>query len=218
MIQLLTGEQVTGTSRVVCFSPRHDRTLAQLPVEGIRTVVDTWAHETATLGDAVPLGPGLREQRCSHGVFERASARTDLGRVCVCRTNLRKRTANRQAYLRDHGSGCSWTTALWRSTRGERIVAQNDRWVALVPYWAVWPFELLLLPRTHIRRMPTAPMTERNDLAALLQHRPAGIRPAVLGLVPVHDGLAWCTVHDRRSPRTGNSMPTSIRHCCGRRR
>ena len=51
---------------------------------------------------------------------------------------------------------------------GERIVAQRDHWAALVPYWAVWPFEMLVVPRRHVRWMPELNDAERDDLAALL--------------------------------------------------
>jgi UDPglucose--hexose-1-phosphate uridylyltransferase len=51
----------------------------------------------------------------------------------------------------------------------ERIVVQNEHWLAVVPYWAVWPFELLLLPRRHVLRLPDLDDAERDALADILK-------------------------------------------------
>lgn len=53
--------------------------------------------------------------------------------------------------------------------RGERIVVKNDHWMAVVPYWAVWPFEILLLPQRHVQRLPDLLPPERDALAAILK-------------------------------------------------
>lgn len=51
----------------------------------------------------------------------------------------------------------------------ERIVVQNDHWLAVVPFWAIWPFEILLLPRRHILRLPDLVDAERSALADILK-------------------------------------------------
>ena len=53
--------------------------------------------------------------------------------------------------------------------RGERIVVENDSWLALVPYWAVWPFETMLLPKASVLRLPDLDERQRGDLAAILK-------------------------------------------------
>lgn len=54
-------------------------------------------------------------------------------------------------------------------SNGERMVIQNDHWVVVVPYWAVWPYETLLLPRRHVIRLPDLTSKERNALADILK-------------------------------------------------
>ncbi len=61
------------------------------------------------------------------------------------------------------------TTPRWKSQQGERIVVQNDHWLAVVPYWAVWPFEILLLPRAHVQRLPQLSDLQRDLLADILK-------------------------------------------------
>ena len=53
--------------------------------------------------------------------------------------------------------------------RKERIVVENESWLAVVPYWATWPYETLLLPKTHVRRLPELGQKQRNDLAEILK-------------------------------------------------
>jgi len=59
--------------------------------------------------------------------------------------------------------------AILEAERGERIVVENEDWLAVVPYWAVWPYELLLLPRRHVLRLPDLTDGERDGLAAILK-------------------------------------------------
>ena len=165
---LLTSEQVTGTSRVVCFSPRHDRTLAQLPVEGIRMVVDTWAQETAALG-ALYRWVQVFENKGALMGCSNVHPHGQIWAGSSLPNEPAKEDRTQEAYWREHGSVLLLDYCALEIARGERVVAQNELWVALVPYWAVWPFELLLLPRTHVRRLPDCTDAERNDLAALLK-------------------------------------------------
>lgn len=165
---LLTREQVMGTSRVVCYSPRHDRTLAQLPAEGIRMVVDTWAQETASLGTQYRWVQVFENK----GALMGCSNSHPHGQIWAGSSlpnEPAREDREQEVYRREHGSVLLLDYCALEIARGERVVAQNEHWVALVPYWAVWPFELLLLPRTHIRRIPDCTGAERSDLAALLK-------------------------------------------------
>jgi UDPglucose--hexose-1-phosphate uridylyltransferase len=164
---LLTGEQVTGTSRVVCFSPRHDLTFADLPVEGIRTVIDTWAQETATLGERYRWVQVFENKGALMGCSN-AHPHGQIWAGSFLPNEPAKEDREQRAYLARTGSVLLLDYVRLETERGERIVAMNDRWAALVPFWAVWPFELLILPRTLIRRMPDASNEDRDALAALL--------------------------------------------------
>ena len=58
----------------------------------------------------------------------------------------------------------------------ERIVVENEHWLAVVPYWALWPFEVLLMPRRHVLRMPELLDNERNALAEILKRSAGQVR------------------------------------------
>ena len=164
---LLKGEEVTGTSRVVCFSPRHDLTFASLPVSGIRTVVDTWAQETALLGEQYRWVQVFENKGALMGCSN-AHPHGQIWAGSFLPNEPAKEDREQRAYLKERGAVLLLEYAGLEIGRGERIVAMNDRWVALVPFWAVWPFELLLLPRNHIRRMPECTDADRDALATLL--------------------------------------------------
>ena len=166
---LLRLRGVRGTCRVICFSPRHDLTLAELEVGGIRRVVGLWAEQTEELG---------REWRWVQ-VFENkgpqmgASNPHPHGQVWALDTlpsEPSKEDARQRAYLAEAGRPLLLDYARLEHERGERVVAQNAHWLAVVPYWAVWPFELLIVPaERRVPRLPDLTDDERDALAELLK-------------------------------------------------
>ena len=97
------------------------------------------------------------------------------------------------------------------------MVVENAHWVAVVPYWAIWPFEILLLPRRHVLRLPDLDDTERDALADILKRlltRYDNLFETSFPYSMGWHGRHWTTV----TMRTGSCMPISIRPCCARRR
>jgi UDPglucose--hexose-1-phosphate uridylyltransferase len=76
---------------------------------------------------------------------------------------------HQKLYFDQHGSPLLIDVARRENEPGTRIVVANDHWLALVPFWAVWPFEMLLLPRRHVLRLPDLSADERNSLAEILR-------------------------------------------------
>ena len=165
---LFTAQGVRGTCRVMCFSPRHDLTLPEMTLPDLRRVVDTWAAETAALGQTyrwVQVFENKGEiMGCSnphpHGQIW---AETVLPNEAV------KEERSQRAYRAQHGAPLLLDYAAQEIARGERVVVANDHWLVVVPYWAVWPFETLLLPRRHVLRLPDLTDAERDALADILK-------------------------------------------------
>lgn len=80
-----------------------------------------------------------------------------------------KEDREQRRYLEEHGSVLLQDYLSAELTAQERIVAENDDWVVVVPYWAFWPYETLLLPRRHVQRIVDLTDGERNSLAAILK-------------------------------------------------
>jgi len=172
---LLVAEPATGRCRVLCFSPRHDLTLAEMEASAIRPVVDAWAREVETIG----ADPSIRYVQ----VFENKGAMMGCsnphphGQVWATSylpVGPARKLVTQRAYFERHGRDLVGAYLERELAARERIVCRNDHWVALVPFWAVWPFELMLVPVRRVSDLPSLTGAERDALADLL--RRVGVR------------------------------------------
>ncbi len=166
---LLRAEAERGICRVVCFSPRHDLTLADMPPADLRRVVDTWAEQTAALG-AIPWVSHVQVFE-NRGALMGASNAHPHGQIWADErlpNEPAKELVEQRAFAAASG-GCLLCDYLALEVRlGERLVCANDHWVALVPFWAVWPYETLLLPRAHCATLTDLSDAARDALADIL--------------------------------------------------
>jgi UDPglucose--hexose-1-phosphate uridylyltransferase len=166
---MLVAESERGICRVVCFSPRHDLTLGAMDTASIRTVVDTWADQYAELGAIDWVRHVLIFE--NRGAMMGASNPHPHGQIWA-NERLPNEPAKELRQQREHASGkgcllCDYVEVELKE--GERIVCENERYVALVPFWAVWPFETLVLPRAHQGALPDLDADERDGLAGILR-------------------------------------------------
>ncbi|MBN1267051.1 MAG: UDP-glucose--hexose-1-phosphate uridylyltransferase [Anaerolineales bacterium] len=165
---LLQLEPVHGTCRVICFSPRHNLTLQEMDPPDIRTVIDLWADQTRELGREYTWVQVFQNQGAMmgasnphpHGQIWAGSALPDVPS---------REETNQRAYFQKEGTSLLIAYADLEAECGERVVLQNEDWLVVVPFWAVWPFETLLLPRRPIQRLPDVRDSERSSLAAILK-------------------------------------------------
>lgn len=161
-------EAAQGTSRVICFSPRHDLTLPEMSREEIRRVVDLWADQTEELGQTyrwVQLFENKGQMMgCSnphpHGQVWASNFLPNEARV---------EDENQRAYWEMHYHNLLVEYGVLEAERQERVVVENEHWLVVVPFWAVWPFETLVLPKRHVLRLPDLVGVERDALADILR-------------------------------------------------
>lgn len=165
---LFTREPVQGCCRVLCFSPRHDLTLPELPVAEIARVVDLWAHQTAQLGERYRWVQLFENKGAVMGCSNPHPHGQVWAQDAVPNEPLAEDREQR-AHHSAHGSPLLLDYGVRELEVGSRVVCQNDDWCAVVPFWAVWPFEALILPKRHFSRMPELPSGSRAQLAALLK-------------------------------------------------
>ncbi|MFA6110523.1 MAG: UDP-glucose--hexose-1-phosphate uridylyltransferase [Candidatus Latescibacterota bacterium] len=165
---LLRAEAMQGECRVVCFSPRHDLTLAEMsPVEGQR-VVEVWCQQVDELERRYPWIQIFENK----GEIMGCSNPHPHGQIwggSVVPEEVAREDAHQRQYYQTHDRLLLVEYAALELERGERVVATGADWLAVVPYWAVWPFEVLLLPRSPVRRLPELSTAQRQDLAELLR-------------------------------------------------
>lgn len=167
---LLVAEGESGICRVVCFSPRHDFTLAQMSVNEIKTVVDVWAAEHHELGSRPDINyVQIFENR---GEMMGCSNPHPHGQIWA-NHSIPNEPAREQnsllTYAREH-KACLLCEYLQIELKAEeRIVCDNAHFTAMVPFWAVWPFEVLLVSKRHLRDIGSLDPQSRCDLADILK-------------------------------------------------
>ena len=167
--RLLVAEPASGLCRVLCFSPRHDLTLAEMETPAIRQVIDAWADEATEVG--------RRSDIRYVQVFENKGALMGCsnphphGQIWasthVPRIPERKR-ATQAAHFEKTGRDLLGEYLQQELEAGIRLVDQNRHWVTLVPFWAVWPFETMIVPRRRVAELPSLTADERDALAESL--------------------------------------------------
>lgn len=168
---LFVASPERGVCRVICFSPRHDLTLARMDPEAIRTVVDTWIEECRALSER----PWIKYALVFENRGEMMGASNPHPHCQLWATEHVPNEPAREresfdAYRDANGGACLLCDYLSRELeRRERIVCENDRFVAVVPFWAVWPFETLVMSRRHTHSMEALDAVERDALAGMLQ-------------------------------------------------
>ena len=165
--QLFRAMPAAGACRVVCFSPRHDLDLGSMSVEGIRGVVDLWAAECAELGEKwswVQVFENRGEAMGSSNPHPHGQIwATDIVPDLPAREDV-----NQRGYLAHRGRALLADVAD-REANGPRVVRPSDHWVVIVPFWATWPFETLVIARDPVARMPDLVDDQRDDLATVLR-------------------------------------------------
>ena len=165
---LLRTQSVQGTCRVICFSPRHDLTLPEMPVEHIRRVVDVWAEQVSLLGQQYRWVQVFENK----GAMMGSSNPHPHGQIWALDSlpnEPAKEERQQRAYFAEHTRPLLLDYTQLESQQLERVVIENEHWLAVVPYWAIWPFETLLLPRRHILRLPDLEQAEGEALSDILK-------------------------------------------------
>ncbi|HWY22665.1 MAG TPA: UDP-glucose--hexose-1-phosphate uridylyltransferase [Candidatus Acidoferrum sp.] len=170
---LLIATAESGICRVVCFSPRHDLTLAQMSTDEIGGVVEVWAEEYRRLGDLPQINHvQIFENR---GAMMGCSNPHPHGQIWATQSipnEPRKEQKSLEEYRREHRSCMLCDYAALELVSGERIVCQNATFLAVVPFWATWPFETLVLSKRHVTDIDGLDAEERADLAEMLKRLP----------------------------------------------
>ncbi|CUU55542.1 UDPglucose--hexose-1-phosphate uridylyltransferase [Parafrankia irregularis] len=173
---LLRAAPGAGTCRVVCFDPRHDLTLASLPLERVRAVVDTWADQERDLARTWTWVQIFENRGAAmgassphpHGQIWASSFMPDLP-AAEDRSQRAYLQAQGTSLLVDYAALESDLDAASAASEPSRVVVADDHWVVVVPYWALWPFETLLLPRRPVRLLHDLTGPERDSLAGVLR-------------------------------------------------
>ncbi len=159
---------VKGTCRVICFSPRHDLTLAEMTVKEIENVLKIWAEQIAELSKTYRWVQIFENK----GEIMGCSNPHPHGQIWASDSLPNepfKEDQQQKIYYNKHGAVLLQDYLSKELIKKERVVIENEHWVVLVPYWAIWPFETLLLPKRHVMHLPDLTDKEQTSLAEILK-------------------------------------------------
>ncbi len=167
---LLTSSPERGMCRVVCFSPRHDLTLPELDEIAIENVLTAWARETSDLGamDFIRYVQVFENKGALMGCSN-PHPHSQIWAQSQLPNEIAKELASQTAYFEQHHTPMLADYLAEEHRRSERIVFENDHFSALVPFWAVWPFEILLVLHRPAAFLSDLTPAEVTDLAEALR-------------------------------------------------
>ncbi len=168
---LIFAESERGQCRVLCFSPRHDLTLAQMDTHAIRRVVDAWVEQYVEIG-AKPfiqyvqifenrgamMGASNPHPHCQIWASEHLPQQVIL------------ESGSQRDYFREHGSSLLGDYLAAEQQLGERMIYENEHFAVLVPFWAIWPFETMLISKQHVTAISDLNGLARDSFADALRN------------------------------------------------
>jgi UDPglucose--hexose-1-phosphate uridylyltransferase len=165
---LMRAEPARGTNRVLCYSPRHNLPLSVMEPAGLEKVIGCWIGQYEALGAAHRWVQVFQNQ----GEMMGASNPHPHGQVWAVDAlpnEALKEDLHQRAYLQETGRSLlpDYLDAELQSRA--RLVLENERWMVVVPFWAVWPFETMVLPTRPVPRMPDLLKDEISALAVILK-------------------------------------------------
>jgi UDPglucose--hexose-1-phosphate uridylyltransferase len=167
---LFTATPEAGLCRVVCFSPRHDLTLPELSQEQVEQVIRTWTDQSTQLGkvDFIHYVQVFENKGAMMGCSN-PHPHSQIWATGHIPNEPAVELARLGDYWDRHKSCllCEYVKA--ERQAGERIVASNDFFTALVPFWAVWPFEIMLVANRHIGALADLSSAEVSGLADVMR-------------------------------------------------
>jgi UDPglucose--hexose-1-phosphate uridylyltransferase len=167
---LLVAKSEQGICRVVCFSQRHDLTLAEMGLKDVRAVVDVWTDEYRELGSRDNINyVQIFENKGEIMGCSNPHPHGQIWAQSTIPTEPAKETAQMKKYFQSHRSCllCDYTALELR--RKERVVCENREFAVVVPYWAVWPFETMIIPKDHVRSLIEMSAHARDMFADILK-------------------------------------------------
>lgn len=180
---LLSAESESGVCKVVCFSPDHAKSLPDMEVEDIAKVVKMWQHEYKTLG----AEEGINHVQIfeNKGEIMGCSNPHPHGQIWSQSTvpnEVAKKDHHQKTYFEEKKSSLLGDYLLQEIAINERIIWQNDDYVVLTPFWAVWPFEAMI-----------APKKQHKNILSLSEKESIGFAEAISKLTQAYDKLFDCS-------------------------
>lgn len=163
---LFKAESENGICKVVCFSPRHDLTIPEMDEASIRKVIDLWVEQFEELGGMDNINyVQIFENKGSIMGCSNPHPHGQIWSSYSIPVEPSKEAENQKAYYDNNNSSLLGDYLKVELRKNERILIENDHFVALVPFWAVWPFESMIISKRHVQNISQLTNEEKNAFA-----------------------------------------------------
>ena len=167
---LLEAESESGICKVICYSPNHSLTLPLMEERDIEKVISLWQKEYTDLGS----DPNINHVQIfeNKGAIMGCSNPHPHGQIWAQRSipqEVQKKVVRQKSYWDQNNSSLLGDYLKQERNAKERIVLKNKSFVVLIPYWAVWPFEAMIIPKRHITSILELTEKEVLDYANILK-------------------------------------------------
>ncbi len=199
--ELLKAESVKGICRVISFSPDHSLTLPQVPVDGIKKVIDLWCEEF----ENIAADPEIKYVQIfeNKGEIMGCSNPHPHGQIWAQNSiplELSKETTQQKNYFKKHGRTLLTDYIQLELQKDERVVIENEHFVALVPFWAVWPYETMIVSKRAVQYITQFSDEERLSYATIMKQLTARYDNLFEISFPYSAGLHQAPVNDGAHP------------------
>jgi UDPglucose--hexose-1-phosphate uridylyltransferase len=165
---LLVAESEPGICRVICFSPRHDLTVPLMEISAIRKVIDIWVKEYIDLGSLDQINNvQIFENKGSMMGCSNPHPHCQIWAQKNIPVELVKEQQHLSAYFKLHHRTLLADYIELELKKNERVVCSNESFIVLVPFWAVWPFETMVISKRAVPSLKALTDAEKTDLAGI---------------------------------------------------
>ncbi|MCB4797252.1 UDP-glucose--hexose-1-phosphate uridylyltransferase [Neotamlana laminarinivorans] len=147
---LLIAESEKGICKVICFSPDHSKSLADMTPKEIKKVVIAWQNEYKTLGAKAFINyVQIFENKGAVMGCSNPHPHGQIWSQSTLPNEVLKKDTQQLNYFRKKNTSLLKDYLIQELEKNERIIYKNKAFVILVPFWAIWPFEAMIVPKKH---------------------------------------------------------------------
>jgi UDPglucose--hexose-1-phosphate uridylyltransferase len=195
-----------GISRVVCFSPKHNITLPEMDLLAIEDIIRTWQNEYTALGNIEYINyVQIFENKGSVMGCSNPHPHGQIWAQSSLPTQIEKTQSSLKAYFDKYGSNLLLDYLAKELEAKKRVVIENEHFVALVPFWAIWPFEILILCKNHVIKISDFNPEEVATYAQILKELTAKYDNLFETSFPYSSGI-------HQAPTDGEDHPEWLFH------
>ena len=179
----MQGQSETGICKVICFSPDHSKSLAEMSVEAIEKVVSTWKNEYETLGQEKSINyVQIFENKGAVMGCSNPHPHGQIWSQSSLPNEVYKKDVNQRKYFEQKNTTILEDYVQQELILNERIIFENESFVVLVPFWAIWPFEAMIVPKK-----------AQKDIGCLTKEEGFQFAEAISVLTKAYDKLFNCS-------------------------